>query len=60
MLLGRSGLPTWSPDGKKIAFVHVEFPTLNREVYIMDSDGSNPTNLTNDPAFDFDPDWSLK
>jgi TolB protein len=24
----------------------------------MDSDGSNPTNLTNDPAQDSDPDWS--
>ena len=23
----------------------------------MDSDGSNPVNLTNEPAGDFDPDW---
>lgn len=28
------------------------------EIYIMDRDGSNPSNLTNDPAADFDPAWS--
>jgi Tol biopolymer transport system component len=45
--------PTWSPDGNKIAF------TSDREdgddhqetdIYVMNADGSNPTNLTNRPG----------
>jgi Tol biopolymer transport system component len=30
----------------------------NREIYVMDVDGLNQNNLTNDPADDFDPAWS--
>jgi len=53
--------PSWSPDGKKIAFgstrdSHSE--VYNAEVYIMNADGSNQTNLTNNPAFDAFPSWS--
>jgi serine/threonine protein kinase len=29
----------------------------NREIYFMTVTGSNPTRLTNDPKFDFDPAW---
>jgi Tol biopolymer transport system component len=35
--------PTWSPDGTKIAFESDE------DIYIMDSDGSNQTQLTKTP-----------
>lgn len=42
--------PAWSPDGSKIVFT--SFRDGNREIYVMDSDGSNETRLTNDPAFD--------
>jgi len=28
------------------------------EVYVMDADGSNPTRLTDNPAYDGDPAWS--
>jgi Tol biopolymer transport system component len=31
---------------------------LNFEVYAMDADGTNPTNLTNNKADDFQPSWS--
>ena len=30
----------------------------NLEIYVMDADGSNQENLTNNPANDFQPDWS--
>ena len=47
--------PAWSPDGTKIAF------TSDRggddEIYVMNADGTGPTNLTNNDAFDFEPDW---
>ena len=46
----------WSPDGTKIAFYTLR--DGNREVYVMDTDGSNPTNLSNNPALDECPDWS--
>ena len=57
--------PSWSPDGKRIVFVsdRDEHPDVipgwfNSEIYIMDADGSNPQNLTNNPADDRSPSWS--
>jgi len=52
----------WSPDGSKIAFnsedYHEEHGS-NGEIYVMDADGSNPTNLTNAPEYyDAFPVWS--
>lgn len=48
--------PSWSPDGKRIAFAS------NRdgksEIYVMDVDGSNITRLTNNFAGDDFPRWS--
>ena len=37
--------PRWSPDGKRIAFVS-ERDDGNSEIYVMNADGSFPTNLT--------------
>ena len=48
--------PSFSPDGRHIAFMSKR--DGNREIYVMDSDGSNPTRLTDDPADDFSPSWS--
>ncbi len=57
--------PDWSPDGMQIAFYSNrnrdwEFETQeeNWEVYVMNADGTNPINLTNNPAGDRRPDWS--
>ena len=65
--------PFWSPDGKKIAFYSLrkdvpneneygkdERPWFecNAEIYVMNADGSEPTNLTNNPAYDGYPSWS--
>lgn len=50
--------PTWSPDGKKIAFVSKENASKNTEIYIINVDGSGETRLTNNPAIDMQPSWS--
>ena len=47
----------WSPDGKRIAF-QSELPGFNWEVFVMDADGSNVMNITNNAAFDGWPSWS--
>ncbi len=49
---GSSEYPTWSPDGTKIAFQHIEDrfgPTDDlapRDIYVMDSDGREARRLT--------------
>ena len=40
--------PTWSPDGRKIAFLSDRDGT--REVYVMNADGTGQLNVTRSPA----------
>jgi Tol biopolymer transport system component len=61
---GNSFNPDWSPDGMKIIFRtdrdgKAPFTTFeDGEIYVMNADGSNQTNLTNNPANDGWPKWS--
>lgn len=48
--------PSWSPDGKNIAFVSDR--DGNFEVYLMNSDGSNQRRLTKNSSADRNPSWS--
>ncbi len=46
--------PTWSPDGKKIAFVAASPPSW---IYMMDADGRHLTRIIRSPSFSR-PTWS--
>jgi hypothetical protein len=56
---GQSGFlsaPSWSPDGSKIAFISDR--NGSTDVWVVDSGGGNPVNLTDDEAGDHSPAWS--
>ncbi|MBV9927212.1 MAG: PD40 domain-containing protein [Acidobacteria bacterium] len=56
-LLTNSGTaPAWSPDGTKVAFQSAR--DGNFEIYVMNSDGTGQTRLTNNSAADTNPYWS--
>jgi Tol biopolymer transport system component len=55
-LAGQSGKPVWSPDSSKLLFENNS--TGNNDVYVVDADGNNLQNLTNNPADDGHPTWS--
>ena len=53
---GFDGDPAWSPGGKRIAFTSTR--TGNKEIFLMNPDGSGLLDITNNPASDSDPSWS--
>jgi Tol biopolymer transport system component len=48
--------PTWSPDGRRLAFVSDR--EGNDEIYIMSAEGKDIVNLTQCPADEYAPAWS--
>jgi Tol biopolymer transport system component len=49
-------ISSWKPDGTKIAFAALR--DTDFEIYVINSDGSELTNLTNNSASDNAPSWS--
>jgi CubicO group peptidase (beta-lactamase class C family) len=54
--LGPGFVPKWSPDGERLTFIRGTDDAL--DIYVMDADGANVVQLTDDPAFDTFPIWS--
>jgi TolB protein len=50
--------PTWSPDGRRIAFVSDREGTP--QVWVVNADGSNPHPVTFQGSYNQSPDWSPK
>jgi TolB protein len=48
--------PDWSPAGDRIVFETDR--DGNREIYVMNANGTGLTNLTGNPALDATPAWS--
>ncbi len=53
---GNNAAATYSPDGKYIAFNSLR-NNDQADIYIMNSDGTNQQQLTNDPEPDWGPQW---
>ena len=53
---GVNASPAWSPDGTKIAFVATPSGT-NRDIWVMDADGTDSKVLHANAANDINPDW---
>ena len=56
---GCNTFPSWSPDGGKLLFDHVDAPfTGLSDIYVINADGSERINLTHTPDVDeLLPDW---
>jgi eukaryotic-like serine/threonine-protein kinase len=52
----RNSSPVFSPDGKKVAY-HVVRVGGKPDIWLIDPDGKNATQLTTDPAGDQRPSW---
>ena len=48
--------PSWSPDGRRIAFD--SYRGGQEDIYTINADGTGLMNLTNNPSWDADPSWS--
>jgi Tol biopolymer transport system component len=53
-----NSFPAWSPDGEEIIFSSDREGNGNSSIYIMNSDGTNPEKLNDDPNYAWEPSFS--
>jgi len=52
-------VPTWSPDGRRIAFASTrDSQNGNYNIWVMDADGANPRMVTTPAGNNYEPDWT--
>ncbi|WP_412747148.1 Hsp70 family protein [Krasilnikovia sp. MM14-A1004] len=49
--------PAWTPDGTEIAYTRQTGPGAS-DIWVVDADGTDAHQLTNDPAREMDPTWA--
>jgi hypothetical protein len=49
--------PVWSPDGRRIAFSVAREDPLGSDIFLMEADGSNVVQLTNDASYNVPCSW---
>jgi Tol biopolymer transport system component len=54
--LSWGGIPSWSPDGRYMAYV--TGGRANQDIFVMNANGSHTRNLTADSPHDLSPTWS--
>jgi Tol biopolymer transport system component len=50
--------PSWSPDGKRLAFTRWGTAEGDYDIYVINADGSGEVRLTTNPFLDASPSWS--
>ncbi len=55
--LDKERMPSWSPDGSRLAFANFVFESVDFDIYTMNADGSDWQRLTGS-GDDFDASWS--
>lgn len=55
---GDKDQPVWSPDGSQIAYVAPGAEGNGMDIWVMDANGSNQSNITNHAGDEFDPVWA--
>ena len=56
--VGAANDPAVSPDGTRILFTHEIDNATTSDIWIVNTDGSNPHRITSNPAREMDPTWS--
>jgi len=53
---GHSVTPVWSPDGRRLAYAHIE--SNDSQIYVINADGTGRRRLTRSPGMALLPAWS--
>src|SRR5690606_15686186 len=49
--------PSWSPDGQQISFSRIHGEAEDLDIFVMNKDGTNVTQITNNDLYDHHSSW---